>query len=636
MKDQTNDNILNTVRRSRLTLIVLGLVISSMISLMMYRIASTIDSSSATKINLAGKQRMLVQRILTDALLIDQTADTNQWDKLEYTYNDLLNSLSQLQLAHNAFLSGNEELGVQPIETQDQIDAFASIDPQVRTLASATKELGVLTKSMIRRAPYIDSQTSIRVKAARNEIQSTHAIIFPMLEDAVKLFEAEYKADISSRLGLAKLEIVILIAVLASTMLFVIEPTFLIIRKQVAHLNVAVAHAKRADAVRWQLLTNIGHEFRTPMNSIMGFADLLNEDDLTNHERSTLVKSIFDSSTELTSLIETMQDMSAIEAGQFRVGKRRCDIRTLLTQCHKKFQAQARQKGLSINLMINQDCPQFIETDPKRLEQILSRIIDNGVKFTQTGCLNVQAKIVHEHAEDRLEIKVSDTGIGIEKDHIEMIFDPFQQAQDASSKEYSGVGLGLSISRDIAKALGGNIAAASTPGVGSTFIITVDPGDLKAMQIEPEALGSMKDEGPKPLDGFKILIVDSAKDSRMLLEHILKKTGAQIEIAMDGKQALEAANKGLQNEMLFDLILMDMQMPVMDGYFATVKLREMGINTPVIAITAHTLKDDRQHCLESGCDEYLSKPINKELLIETCVRLIHESKNPEIPENSAA
>jgi len=639
MSDQINDHILLSIKRSRLILIILGVAITAMTSLMVYRITSTLDGSAATKIDLAGKQRTLSQRILTDALIIDQTIHTNEWDTIESTYRELQTSIAQLQQTHETLSLGNKKLGIQGMKTPEQIDAFVSIEPQMRKMSSASKELGMLTKSMIRRAPYIDAQTAIRVEAAKNEILSTHTILLPQFESVVKLYESEYKSDILSRIRSAKVGIAMLIGVLVTIMLFVIEPTFLIIRKQISQLKVAIDQANRADAVRWRLLTNIGHEFRTPMTAIMGFADLLNEGDLSETERSGLVKSIFESSTELTSLIETMLDMSAIEAGQLRIGKKRCDVHELLTKSCAKYKERAMDKSLDVTLTIDESCPQFVETDPKRFKQVVNKIIDNSVKFTEAGCVNIHAQIVELNSKDILEIKVADTGIGIEQNHIEAIFNPFQQAEDALTREYGGAGLGLSISRDIAKALGGNVAAASTPGAGSTFTITIDPGDLVAIQIDPDAAKApviKKDDAPKPMEARKLLIVDDAKDNRMLLKHILKKTGAEIEFAMDGKQALEAVDAAIKSELPFDLILMDMQMPVMDGYFATVKLREQGINTPVIAVTAHALEGDRQHCLDSGCDEYLTKPINKKLLIETCVRLIDESKNPEIATDKAA
>ena len=636
MASQDNQIILSSIKRFRILAIGLAIVVVLLTSFLLHRVTSTVDSVLATKINLAGKQRMLSQRILTDAIIIDNSIRTKEWSALKPANEDLQRSMAELQSTHSTLFGGNKELKIKAQKDQEWIDAYLGTEDSLRQMNLAAKELELLTTSMIRRAPYIDEQTALRVAAAKSEIKDAQKIYLSKASHIVDLYEAEYKDEIASSTRKAKAGLIFLVLILASIVLFVIEPSFLIIRKQLVQLNKAIENAKRADAVRWRLLTNIGHEFRTPMTAIMGFADLLRENELTNTERDRLVKSIFESSTELTSLIETMLDMSAIEAGQLRIGKSRCDLHQILTKCANRSKDAAEHKGLPIQLTIAPDCPQFIYTDPKRLEQILGKITDNAVKFTESGRVDILAEIVSKNNKDMLEIKVADTGIGIEKDHIGAIFNPFQQAEDALTRDYGGAGLGLSISRDIAKALGGNVSAASTPGVGSTFTITIDPGDLAAMQVEPKVAKAKKDEGPKPLDGYKILIVDDAKDNRMLLKHILKKTGAEIEFAMDGKQALEAVDMGLEIEQPFDLILMDMQMPVMDGYFATVKLREQGINTPVIAVTAHALEGDRQHCLDSGCNEYLTKPINKKLLIETCARLIQESKSGSLSTPKAA
>ncbi|MGV6814370.1 MAG: response regulator [Phycisphaerales bacterium] len=636
MDDQGNQLILSSIKRFRILAVGLAIIVVLLTSFLLHRVTSTVDSATATKINLAGKQRMLSQRILTDAIIIDNSMRTKEWAALKPANEDLQRSMAELQSTHNTLFSGNKELKIKAQIDQEWIDAYLGTEDSLRKMSLAAKEIELLTTSMIRRAPYIDEQTALRVAAAKSEIQAAQEIYLPRANHIVDLYETKYKDEIASSTRKAKAGLIFLVLILASILLFVIEPTFLIVRKQLVQLNKAIENATRADAVRWRLLTNIGHEFRTPMTAIMGFADLLKEDALSSTERDRLVKSIFESSIELTSLIETMLDMSAIEAGQLRIGKARCDLHQILTHCCVRSKETALAKGLNVNLMIDKNCPQFIYTDPKRLEQILGKITDNAIKFTESGCVNIQAKIVSKNNKDMLDIKVADTGIGIEKDHINAIFNPFQQAEDALTRQYGGAGLGLSISRDIAKALGGNISVASTPGVGSTFIITIDPGDLEAMKIEPKVAKAKKNDGPKPLDGYKLLIVDDAKDNRMLLKHILKKTGAEIEFAMDGKQALEAVDMGLQIEQPFDLILMDMQMPVMDGYFATVKLREQGINTPVIAVTAHALEGDRQHCLDSGCNDYLTKPINKKLLIETCARVIDEAKSPSVGTAKAA
>lgn len=612
-------------------------LIAILTAVMIFRITATLDTASATKINMAGKQRVLAQRIVTSALSIDVAIRTNNWKDLESILTQLQQSSSSLQSTHAVLYHGDSNLKIAAAHSPERLDAFQALENPLRSLISSSTELQSLTISMIRRSPYIDQQTIDRVSSAKNEIIQSHAIFSPQMNNIVGLYEQDYKATIASSIRGAKFGMAILIGVLVAILLFVIEPTFLIVRRQIAQLGKAINQAQRADAIRWRLLTNIGHEFRTPMNAIMGFADLLSDDTLTDSERSRLVKSIYESSTQLTTLIGTMLDMSAIESGQLRITKDRCDLTQILTEIKVDATTKSLSKQLKINLTIEDSCPGFITTDAKRFEQILSKLTDNAIKFTPSGSIDINAKLLKNTAHPTLQITITDTGIGINEEDLSSIFDPFQQAQDTLTRNYGGAGLGLSISRDIAKALGGDVTVTSTPDKGSSFTITIDPGKTQA---QTPAKTSSDTTSPKETRGvladYKILVVDDAKDNRILLQHILKKTGATLDFAMDGQQAIDAVMNALNDNSPFDLILMDMQMPVMDGYFATVKLREQGINVPVIAVTAHALEGDREHCINSGCNEYLTKPINKSLLIETCLELIKEHADKAESSNKAA
>lgn len=586
---------------------------------MLLRVTSALDSSAATKINVAGKQRLLAQRTLTDAVIIDNAARTANWSALEPALIDLNRSAKELQAGQISLRSANGSDFTQA--THAEADAFSEINLPMLRILKSTEELSKLTTSMIRRSPYIDEQTFNRVTAAKDEIAQAHAIFLPRMEAIVDLCEQEHKSKIERSLSQAKAGMLILMIVLIATILFVVEPTILIIRRQIKDLDKATRYAKRADATRWRLLTNMGHEFRTPMNAIMGFADLLNEDTLSEPERSRLVKSIYDSSTQLTHLIESMLDMSAIEAGQLRIIKNPCDFRQILTQLQSDMTSLATHKKLELNFSPDESCPKQITSDAKRIEQILYNLIENAIKFTQEGGVNIEAALSSDQS--LLEIRIIDTGIGIKEEDQKLIFDPFRQAEDSLTRNFGGAGLGLAISRDLARAMGGDVTVISIPGKGSTFTLTIDPGEIKD---QPISVGTINQEPPPTsIESQKILIVDDAKDNRVLLQHILKRTGAVIEFAHDGQQAVDAINEAIGSNSPYALVLMDMQMPVLDGYHATVQLRQQGITTPIIALTAHALDGDREHCLSAGCDEYMTKPVNKTLLIESCAQLIARS-----------
>ncbi len=627
MKDSQSTQITVNIARFRKLTIGSAVIIVVLAFAMIFHITSALDDTAATKINLAGRQRLLAQSTLSCALAIDAAAQSSDWDSLEPALRELNQLLTDITERHNKLLSLIDEAS-----EAEQI-AYLEIEQSFHIMTKSGADLNKLTLSMIRRAPYLDSQTITRVTAAKEDIVEAHAQFLPKMEHIVELHELSNKSQITRSISHAKIGMIVLFLVLVGTILFVLEPAILIIRRQLRDLDKANRIANRAEAVRWRLLTNIGHEFRTPMNAITGFADLLDEDDLTESERSRLTKSILSSSAELTSLIESMLDLSAAESGQLRVSKEKCDLHQTLITLKTNMANKSVSNNLDIKLVVDQSCPRFITSDSKRLTQILTQVTDNAVKFTPKGSVEIHAKLIGPTSKQLLEVQVIDTGIGIDSSNLDSIFNTFQQAESSLTRGFGGAGLGLSVSRDIARALGGDITVTSTQNKGSTFTITIDPGHTEAFtksasetqqRIDPNNDTSI--DANAQLQNHKALIVDDAKDNRVLVKHILKKSGLELEFAVNGKQALEMIDLAIESNKPYDIILMDMQMPVMDGYCATKIIRKNNNNVPVVAVTAHALQGDRERCIESGCDEYLTKPIKKSLLIETCARLITEHK----------
>jgi CheY-like chemotaxis protein len=288
----------------------------------------------------------------------------------------------------------------------------------------------------------------------------------------------------------------------------------------------------------------------------------------------------------------------------------------ILAEVVSVLRVPARQKGIVLDYRWESRVPETIKTDPHRLKQLLMNLVNNAIKFTEEGSVLLVAKVLDGKDEHRLRLDVRDTGIGIPEEKRRKIFEPFVQADTSVTRKYGGTGLGLAISYRIAQALGGELTVESAMGRGSVFSATIDVGDLTSVKMSdrvPDSrtgdLGRQTNE-TGGLKGVNILLVDDGETNRKLISLFLTRGGATVQMAENGALAVHAAENGK-----FDVILMDMQMPVMDGYTATRRLRENGYSGPVIALTAHAMKGDREKCHAAGCSGYLSKPVNVDELV---------------------
>ncbi|MEX0652810.1 MAG: CHASE3 domain-containing protein [Phycisphaeraceae bacterium] len=404
-----------------------------------------------------------------------------------------------------------------------------------------------------------------------------------------------------------------------------------LIRKDIAMRRLAEADLRRtrdaaeaANQAKSQFLANMSHEIRTPMTAIIGYADLLLDTRQNDSDRLNYVNTIRRNGEHLLTLINDILDLSKIEAGKAAVERVPCSPCRIISDVTSLMRVRASEKNLVFEVLSHGPLPETIQSDPTRLRQILINLIGNAIKFTDAGWVRLHVRIEpDETGRELLRFDVIDTGIGMTEEQMGKLFRPFDQADCSTTRRFGGTGLGLSICKPLAEKLGGRIAVDSAPDRGSTFTIWIDPGPLddvtrlsactEAVEADPP---STPEDLPLPALHGRILLVDDGVDNRQLLSVYLRQAGASVALAEDGQAGCEKALAAMADDKPYDLVLMDMQMPVLDGYGATARLRAKGYTGPIIALTAHAMAEDRIKCLQSGCTDYLTKPIRRVQLLQ--------------------
>jgi signal transduction histidine kinase/ActR/RegA family two-component response regulator len=370
-----------------------------------------------------------------------------------------------------------------------------------------------------------------------------------------------------------------------------------------AQLTASKIEAENANQAKSTFLANMSHEIRTPLGAILGYADLL-KDSQSNVERTNFIKVINRQGKVLSSLIDDILDLSKIEAGHLDIEHIDFRLLDLVQESMETFSKAAKAKGILLTAEVDPETPLTITSDPTRLGQILTNILGNAIKFTKAGFIKVSVKRVGS----KISFRIADSGIGMSVDEAATLFKPFSQVDPSMTRKYGGTGLGLILSRQLASALGGNVVLLQS-AKGSTFEVTIEAQEPTNILIEKEKLSAIFDSH------IKVLLVEDSLDNQDYIKRLLERKGITVAVANDGKEGVEMVHTGE-----YDIVLMDVQMPILNGYQATRVLRSEGYTKAIVALTAHALPEDRKKSKEAGCDGHLTKPVDQALLFN----MIHD------------
>ena len=574
--------------------------------------------TDAPVIKLAGDQIKLSKQIAKHAM--ELSVATTPARVIETT-QEIRSQFVQWKTVHRALEQGDDGLQIPAHRSPRLQELFTKVDPiQAGMAASISDMLAAVRKSELTKPE------RLRVSWFAAKISAAEEIYSDRMEEVLTQYESEAQGRLAwmKRLELALMSITLLALLVEAVLVF--RPATQMIRRQIAalqeqavNLQAARLQAEAASRAKTCFLTNMSHEIRTPMTAILGYADMLRDPNLRPNDAARFIDRIHTQGQHLTMLINSILDLAASEAGELVINRVRCNPRQIIGDVIANYAPRATAKDIALTLSCRGKLPTSVCTDPGRLRTIVTHLIDNAIKFTRQGGVTVAISLPDPSTE-KLRIDVVDTGCGISPELQQRLFSPFVQADESLTRKEGGLGVELALSKRIAEALGGDITVNSEPGQGTTFTVHIGTGSLAGVEmVTDHSAGMPQPMTAPPADvavGRRLLVVDDAPDIQRLLHFVLTKSGATVAVAHHGEAGVAAVLEAAQRGQDFDLVFMDMQMPVLDGYAATARLRELGCTLPIIAVTAHAMAGEREKCIAAGCTDYTTKPVERNRLME--------------------
>ncbi len=548
--------------------------------------------------------------LLKQSSLIEQIKVYGKFLDEKIPEDDMIKSRSSLELKAAALKSTSKKLSSLVLRSESASLEDLSEYLENKKIRSQIKNYISYVNTLADPESSIDDiQQSIRYISKNSSDGDTEYI-----DELLGIIELE---SIDSMKRLERMGLAIVLLCLLEVFIvwfFLFRPLNSTILEQNKELLESALKVESAARSKTDFLANVSHEIRTPMTAILGYAELLQKEGEVSKEEAVEVISVINkNASHLLGLLDEVLDVSKMESGKFDLVKEKVDLKNFLEGTFQLLSLKAEEKGIELLFESDGVIPEYIEVDPKRLKQVLFNVIGNAIKFTSKGYVKVSTGLLRS---DKLQFTIQDTGCGIPKEKIQKVFEPFEQATVSADRQYSGTGLGLVLSRGLARKMGGDVQIIKTVlEEGSTFTVTINPGDISLHTVKGELKVSSEIFEEKSikeinLKSKKFLVVDDAKENARLFKMYLESAEGEVTLAYDGFSALDLIKKNN-----FDLVLLDLQMPGMDGYQVMEKLKEIGYSKPICALTAHAMSEEVEKTKKLGFHGHFTKPISSEKLL---------------------